>query len=76
METLKPQFVPGQSIALNQSGNIEEKLTHLQLAQENDNMKSQVSENIYIEICLLITEKLALKLPICSILKLKPSQKF
>lgn len=44
METLKPQFVPGQSIASSTtiSSNIEEKLTHMQMAQENENLKSQV----------------------------------
>lgn len=44
METLKPQFVPGQSIASTTTitSNIEEKLSHLQILQENDNLKSQV----------------------------------
>ncbi|XP_043274980.1 dynactin subunit 1 isoform X2 [Venturia canescens] len=47
VETLKPNFVPGQAIAGSlsataNSANLEEKLTHMQLAQENDNLKSQV----------------------------------
>ncbi|XP_033220366.1 dynactin subunit 1 isoform X2 [Belonocnema kinseyi] len=46
VETLKPQFVPGQSIAgtTTISSNIEEKLSHLQILQENDNLKSQVRD--------------------------------
>ncbi|XP_051153127.1 dynactin subunit 1 isoform X2 [Leptopilina boulardi] len=46
VETLKPQFVPGQSIASSTtaSSNIEEKLTHMQIAQENENLKSQVRD--------------------------------
>lgn len=45
METLKPQFVPGQAIGPNtggSSGNMEEKLNILQLQQENESLKAQV----------------------------------
>jgi len=42
---LKPQFVPGQVMAGSAAAAnlVEEKLSHLQLVQENDNLKSQVS---------------------------------
>lgn len=48
VETLKPQFVPGQVMAGSTAtaNLVEEKLSHLQLAQENDNLKSQVSQSI------------------------------
>ena len=44
METLKPQFVPGQSMASSVvvSSCGEEKLTHMQITQENENLKAQV----------------------------------
>lgn len=49
VETLKPHFVPGQAMAgslsstiSNTANLVEEKLTHMQLVQENDNLKSQV----------------------------------
>lgn len=52
METLKPNFVPGQVMAgsisstlgasSSGSNTVEEKLSHLQLVQENDNLKAQV----------------------------------
>ncbi|XP_057330614.1 dynactin subunit 1 isoform X2 [Microplitis mediator] len=54
VETLKPNFVPGQVMAgsisstLGSSGfgsnTVEEKLSHLQLVQENDNLKAQVND--------------------------------
>ncbi|KAK2585771.1 hypothetical protein KPH14_010379 [Odynerus spinipes] len=46
VETLKPQFVPGQVMAGSAAASnlIEEKLTHLQLMQENDNLKAQVRD--------------------------------
>ncbi|XP_015594869.1 dynactin subunit 1 isoform X2 [Cephus cinctus] len=46
VETLKPQFVPGQSIAGSgaAASSVEEKLSHLQLQQENDNLKAQVRD--------------------------------
>lgn len=45
VETLKPQFVPGQVMAGSAAAAnlVEEKLSHLQLVQENDNLKSQVN---------------------------------
>jgi len=45
VETLKPQFVPGQVMAGSAAAAnlVEEKLSHLQLIQENDNLKSQVN---------------------------------
>ncbi|XP_076166866.1 dynactin subunit 1 isoform X2 [Ptiloglossa arizonensis] len=46
VETLKPQFVPGQVMAGSAAAAnvIEEKLSHLQLQQENENLKSQVRD--------------------------------
>ncbi|XP_011298057.1 dynactin subunit 1 isoform X2 [Fopius arisanus] len=46
VETLKPHFVPGQVMAgsLSSASNMEEKLSHLQLVQENENLKSQVTD--------------------------------
>ncbi|XP_031847377.1 dynactin subunit 1 isoform X2 [Nomia melanderi] len=46
VETLKPQFVPGQVMAGSAAAAsvVEEKLTHLQLQQENENLKSQVRD--------------------------------
>ncbi|EFN72194.1 Dynactin subunit 1 [Camponotus floridanus] len=46
VETLKPQFVPGQVMAGSAAAAtlVEEKLSHLQLVQENDNLKSQVRD--------------------------------
>lgn len=57
METLKPNFVPGQVMAGSMSAatttgvsvstlqnTVDEKLTHLQLLQENDNLKAQVND--------------------------------
>ncbi|KAL6445508.1 hypothetical protein ACFW04_000817 [Cataglyphis niger] len=46
VETLKPQFVPGQVMAGSAAvaNLVEEKLSHLQLVQENDNLKSQVRD--------------------------------
>lgn len=46
VETLKPQFVPGQVMAGSAatSNLVEEKLTHLQLMQENENLKAQVRD--------------------------------
>ncbi|XP_017892569.1 dynactin subunit 1 isoform X2 [Ceratina calcarata] len=46
VETLKPQFVPGQVMAGSAAAAnvVEEKLSHLQLQQENDNLKSQVRD--------------------------------
>ncbi|XP_008207365.1 dynactin subunit 1 isoform X4 [Nasonia vitripennis] len=45
VETLKPQFVPGQAMGPStQSSTMEEKLTHLQLAQENENLKAQIRD--------------------------------
>ncbi|XP_015111806.1 dynactin subunit 1 isoform X2 [Diachasma alloeum] len=46
VETLKPHFVPGQAMAgsMSSASNIEEKLSHLQLVQENENLKAQVSD--------------------------------
>lgn len=45
VETLKPQFVPGQVMAGSAAAAnvVEEKLSHLQLQQENENLKSQVN---------------------------------
>ena len=44
METLKPQFVPGQAMGPSMTSSLmEEKLTLLQLSQENDNLKAQVN---------------------------------
>ncbi|XP_048268345.1 dynactin subunit 1 isoform X1 [Bombus terrestris] len=46
VETLKPQFVPGQVMAGSAAAAnvVEEKLSHLQLQQENENLKSQVRD--------------------------------
>ncbi|XP_034942305.1 dynactin subunit 1-like isoform X2 [Chelonus insularis] len=55
VETLKPNFVPGQSMTgsiissassgtVSASGNVEEKLNHMQLLQENENLKGQVMD--------------------------------
>ncbi|XP_014615435.1 PREDICTED: dynactin subunit 1 isoform X2 [Polistes canadensis] len=46
VETLKPQFVPGQVMAGSAAASnlVEEKLTHLQLMQENENLKAQVRD--------------------------------
>lgn len=47
METLKPQFTPGQSIAspaLTAQHSVEEKLSALQLQQENDDLRNQVRD--------------------------------
>ncbi|XP_043502529.1 dynactin subunit 1 isoform X1 [Polistes fuscatus] len=46
VETLKPQFVPGQVMAGSGAASnlVEEKLTHLQLMQENENLKAQVRD--------------------------------
>ncbi|XP_046435781.1 dynactin subunit 1 isoform X1 [Neodiprion fabricii] len=48
VETLKPQFVPGQAIASQSvtalGSAIEEKLSHMQMMQENDNLKAQVRD--------------------------------
>ncbi|XP_044598669.1 dynactin subunit 1-like isoform X2 [Cotesia glomerata] len=54
VETLKPNFVPGQVMAgsisstlgasSSGSNTVEEKLSHLQLVQENDNLKAQVND--------------------------------
>ncbi|GAB1860176.1 Dynactin subunit 1 [Camponotus japonicus] len=46
VETLKPQFVPGQVMAGSAAAAtlVEEKLSHLQLVQENDNLKSQARD--------------------------------
>ncbi|XP_015433169.1 PREDICTED: dynactin subunit 1 isoform X1 [Dufourea novaeangliae] len=46
VETLKPQFVPGQVMAGSAAAAnvIEEKLSHLQLQQENENLKSQTRD--------------------------------
>lgn len=41
METLKPQFTPGQSITNAPTSSIEEKLTNLQYQQELDNKNQQ-----------------------------------
>lgn len=42
---MKPQFVPGQVMAGSAAAAnvVEEKLSHLQLQQENENLKSQVN---------------------------------
>ena len=43
VETLKPQFVPGQAMGPSTiSSSLDEKLSILQLQQENDNLKAQV----------------------------------
>lgn len=49
VETLKPQFVPGQVMAGSAAAAnvVEEKLSHLQLVQENDNLKSQVKSEMF-----------------------------
>ncbi|KAL0129480.1 hypothetical protein PUN28_001629 [Cardiocondyla obscurior] len=46
VETLKPHFVPGQVMAGSAAAAnlVEEKLSHLQLVQENDNLKSQTRD--------------------------------
>ncbi|KAG7190005.1 hypothetical protein KM043_006162 [Ampulex compressa] len=46
VETLKPQFVPGQAMAGSAAAAnlVEEKLSHLQLMQENENLKAQVRD--------------------------------
>lgn len=47
METLKPQFTPGQSMAspaLTAQHSVEEKLSALQLQQENDDLRNQVRD--------------------------------
>ncbi|XP_012255653.2 dynactin subunit 1 isoform X4 [Athalia rosae] len=48
VETLKPQFVPGQALAsqsvMATGSSIEEKLSHMQMMQENDNLKAQVRD--------------------------------
>ena len=46
VETLKPQFVPGQVMAGSAAAAniVEEKLSHLQLQQENENLKSQARD--------------------------------
>ncbi|XP_017758177.1 PREDICTED: dynactin subunit 1 isoform X2 [Eufriesea mexicana] len=46
VETLKPQFVPGQVMAGSAAAAnvVEEKLSQLQLQQENENLKSQVRD--------------------------------
>ncbi|KAK9308816.1 hypothetical protein QLX08_001247 [Tetragonisca angustula] len=46
VETLKPQFVPGQVMAGSAAAAnvVEEKLSHLQLQLENENLKSQVRD--------------------------------
>ncbi|XP_023289847.1 dynactin subunit 1 isoform X2 [Orussus abietinus] len=46
VETLKPQFVPGQAIAGAgvAPSLVEEKLSQLQLAQENENLKAQMRD--------------------------------
>ncbi|KAJ8686968.1 hypothetical protein QAD02_022762 [Eretmocerus hayati] len=45
VETLKPQFVPGQAIGPTMmSSTMEDKLTHLQLAQENEQLKAQIKD--------------------------------
>ncbi|XP_014207258.1 dynactin subunit 1-like isoform X2 [Copidosoma floridanum] len=46
VETLKPQFVPGQAIGPSavQSNVIEEKLTILHLQQENESLKAQIRD--------------------------------
>lgn len=51
METLKPNFVPGQAMAgsmsmasttSSQLNTVDEKLNYMQLQQENENLKAQV----------------------------------
>lgn len=44
MENLKPQFVPGQAMgpSLTTSLAMEDKIAHLQISQENDQLKGQV----------------------------------
>ncbi|XP_044734295.1 dynactin subunit 1 isoform X2 [Chrysoperla carnea] len=47
VETLKPQFTPGQSIispGMSASSTVEEKFTNLQYQQEVDNLRSQVRD--------------------------------
>ncbi|KAK0073516.1 hypothetical protein PV325_009596, partial [Microctonus aethiopoides] len=50
VETLKPNFVPGQAMAVSMSSTVsqmntvDEKLTHLQLLQENENLKAQITD--------------------------------
>lgn len=47
LETLKPQFTPGQSMAspaLTAQHSVEEKLSALQLQQENDDLRNQVRD--------------------------------
>ncbi|XP_066581763.1 dynactin subunit 1 isoform X2 [Prorops nasuta] len=46
VETLKPQFVPGQAMAGSAAAAsiVEEKLSQMQLLQENDNLKAQVRD--------------------------------
>ncbi|KOX69877.1 Dynactin subunit 1 [Melipona quadrifasciata] len=56
VETLKPQFVPGQVMAGSAAAAnvVEEKLSHLQLQQENENLKSQRFRSRYKNIFLLL----------------------
>lgn len=47
METLKPQFTPGQSLtspALTAQHSVEDKLNTLQLQQENDELRNQIKD--------------------------------
>lgn len=50
VETLKPQFVPGQVMAGSAAASnlVEEKLTQLQLVQENDNLNYQVIKKFFL----------------------------
>lgn len=44
METLKPQFTPGQSMATAPPASIEEKLNNLQYQQELENRNLQIKD--------------------------------
>lgn len=44
VETLKTQFTPGQPLSPSLSSAIEERVSGMQLAQENENLKAEIRD--------------------------------